>query len=67
MPVQQGEFGGGPQDSPDSSDGSEDLFSMYLERAFEEDKVMVERWKSSTEGILIFVSLQVTSHISTYN
>jgi Family of unknown function (DUF6535) len=67
MPVQQGGSGGGPQDGLDSSGGSEDLFSMYLERAIEEDKAMVERWKSTTDGILIFVSLHVTSHTSTYN
>ena len=57
----------GAQGGLDSSDGSEALFCMYLERAFEEDKAMVERWKSTTDGILIFVSLQVTCHTSTYN
>ena len=67
VPAQQDR---GPQGGPDQSDGSEDpetLFSMYLERTFEDDKFMVEQWKSTTDGILIFVSLQATSHTSTYN
>lgn len=29
---------------------------MYLERAEEEDKKMVENWKADADGILIFVS-----------
>ena len=46
--------------------GPEALFSMYLDRAIEDDKKMVEGWKSNTDGILIFVSLHITSHASTY-
>ena len=30
---------------------------MYLERAEEEDKKMVENWKADADGILIFVRL----------
>ena len=52
---------------PDRPDPSEALFSMYLDRAIEDDKKMVERWKGTTDGILVFVSLQVASHTSTYN
>src|SRR6266702_1799748 len=38
------------------SDSSGPLFSMYLERAEEEDKKMAENWKGDAEGILVFVS-----------
>jgi len=37
-------------------DGSGPLFSMYLERAGEEDKKMTDSWKADADGILIFVS-----------
>ena len=40
---------------------------MYLDRAIEDDKRMVEGWKSNTDGILVFVGLQVTSYTYTYN
>ncbi len=30
---------------------------MYLERAEEEDKKLVESWKADADGILIFVRL----------
>ena len=40
---------------------------MYLERAYEEDKTMVECWKGDAEGMLLFVRLQTTSHTSAYN
>ncbi|KAI0271096.1 hypothetical protein BGY98DRAFT_1083036 [Russula aff. rugulosa BPL654] len=30
---------------------------MYLDKAIEDDKKMVERWKSTTDGILIFTGL----------
>ena len=42
---------------PDYVDGSGLIFSMYLERAEEEDKKMVENWKADADGILIFVRL----------
>jgi hypothetical protein len=42
---------------PDYVDGSGPIFSMYLERAEEEDKKMVEDWKADADGILIFVRL----------
>jgi hypothetical protein len=38
------------------SDGSGPLFSMYLDRAEEEDKKMAESWKGDADGILVFVS-----------
>ena len=40
------------------TDGSESLFSMYLDRALEEDQKMVESWKGDADGMLIFVSHQ---------
>lgn len=45
----------------DLSDGSGALFSMYIDRASEEDKNMVESWKGDAEGMLVFVSLLATS------
>ncbi|KAI0261006.1 hypothetical protein BC834DRAFT_845784 [Gloeopeniophorella convolvens] len=39
------------------SDPSGPLFSMYLERAEEEDKKMVDNWKGDAEGILVFTGL----------
>ncbi|KAH9031450.1 hypothetical protein EDB83DRAFT_2229569, partial [Lactarius deliciosus] len=39
------------------SDGSEPLFSMYLERAEEEDKKKAESWQGDAEGILVFTGL----------
>ena len=50
----------------DPTNGSDALFSMYLDRAIEDDKKMVEGWKSNADGILISVSLQITSHTSAY-
>ncbi|KAI0271111.1 hypothetical protein BGY98DRAFT_215851 [Russula aff. rugulosa BPL654] len=45
-----------PQDfSP--SDGSESLFSMYLDRVIEEDNKMVESWKGDADGMLVFTGL----------
>ncbi|KAF8259820.1 hypothetical protein EI94DRAFT_964980 [Lactarius quietus] len=38
-------------------DGSGPIFSMYLERAKEEDKKMTENWKADADGILIFTGL----------
>ena len=39
-------------------DGSGPIFSMYLERAEEEDKKMAESWKADADGILFFVRLR---------
>ncbi|KAI0259687.1 hypothetical protein BC834DRAFT_974094 [Gloeopeniophorella convolvens] len=39
------------------SDGSGALFSMYLERAEDEDKKLAESWKGDAEGILVFTGL----------
>lgn len=38
-------------------DGSEALFTMYMERAGKEDKEMAERWKSDADSILVFSGL----------
>jgi len=58
---------GQPQQEFSDPSDSEALFSMYLDKVIEEDRRMVESWKNNTDGMLIFVSLQVTSHTSTYN
>lgn len=39
---------------------------MYLDRSIEDDNVLVENWKRNTDGVLIFVSNQVTIHTSAY-
>jgi hypothetical protein len=39
-----------------SVDGSEAMFSMYLERSDEDDTKTAERWKAESDAILIFVS-----------
>ena len=44
-----------PRRASDHVDGSEPIFSLYLERASEEDKKMAENWKGDADGILIFV------------
>src|SRR6266851_8961964 len=46
---------GDPQAEPSYTDGSGALFSMYLDRAEEEDQKAVERWKGDADGILVFV------------
>ena len=46
------------------SDGSEALFSMYLRRAREEDREMVESWRGYAGGMLVFVSLRAPSDSS---
>jgi hypothetical protein len=51
----------------ESADLSDALFSMYLNRASDEDKEMVESWKEDANGMLTFVRLQTTPHISAYN
>ena len=56
-----------PQGDLTPSGVSEALFGMYLDRALEKDKKMVEGWKSNTDGILVFVRLQVASLTSMYN
>ncbi|KAI0259012.1 hypothetical protein BC834DRAFT_962751, partial [Gloeopeniophorella convolvens] len=42
---------------PSVSDPSGPIFSMYLERAEEEDRRMVENWKGDADGILVFTGL----------
>ncbi|KAH9031426.1 hypothetical protein EDB83DRAFT_2525801 [Lactarius deliciosus] len=39
------------------TDGSGALFSMYLDRAEEEDRRVAERWKGDADGILVFTGL----------
>lgn len=52
LPASSGE----PQAESNYTDGSGALFSMYLNRAEEEDKKAAERWKGDADGILVFVS-----------
>jgi hypothetical protein len=47
--------GGEPQIESSYTDGSGALFSMYLDRAEEEDQKAAERWKGDADGILVFV------------
>jgi hypothetical protein len=42
------------------------VFSLYLKIAAEEDDAMAERWKTNADGVLIFVSLCASIHISTH-
>lgn len=53
LPASTGE----PQTESNYTDGSGALFSMYLDRAEEEDKKAAERWKGDADGILVFVRL----------
>ena len=50
-----------------NTDGSDALFSMYINKVIEEDRRMVESWKGDADGMLTFVSVQTTSHNSAYN
>ena len=59
--------GQAPQEVSNPSDGSEALFSMYLDKVIKEDRRMVESWKGDAEGMLVFVSHHTTSHTSAYN
>ena len=52
-----------PQVESNIGDSSEPLFSMYTEAAEEEDNKMVERWQRDADGILIFVSPCLGTHI----
>ena len=47
--------GGESQAESSYTDGSGALFSMYLDRAEEEDRRVAERWKGDADGILVFV------------
>ncbi|KAH9165362.1 hypothetical protein EDB89DRAFT_2102259, partial [Lactarius sanguifluus] len=46
-----------PQEAPSFVDGSGPIFSMYSERATEDDEKMAESWKADAEGILVFTGL----------
>jgi len=46
------------------SDSSGPVFSLYSKIAVEEDDKTAERWKTNADGILIFVSLRLSIHIS---
>jgi hypothetical protein len=46
------------------SDSSGPVFSLYSKIAVEEDDKTAERWKTNADGILIFVSLRASVHIS---
>ena len=65
--MHQTQPGQAPEGYSKPSDGSEALFSMYLDRVNERDRMMVESWKGDAEGILTFVCLQTASHTSAYN
>lgn len=52
-----------PADS-NFSDSSGPVFSLYSRIAEEEDDKTAERWKTNADGILIFVSLRASIHIS---
>ena len=41
-----------------------DLFSMYLERADEEDEKRANLWMANTDRVLLFVSARVTYRTS---
>ncbi|KAH9034117.1 hypothetical protein EDB85DRAFT_2274579 [Lactarius pseudohatsudake] len=43
-----------PQEAPSFVDGSGPIFSMYSERATEDDEKMAEGWKADAEGTLVF-------------
>jgi hypothetical protein len=47
------------------SDSSGPVFSLYSKIAVEEDNKTAERWKTSADGILIFVSLGASIHLYT--
>ncbi|SRR6266404_6976731 len=49
-------FAGKDQAQLEEIDGSEALFTMYMERAEKEDKEMADRWKADADSILVFVS-----------
>ncbi|KAF8268880.1 hypothetical protein EI94DRAFT_1088295 [Lactarius quietus] len=46
-----------PQGASTFIDGSGPIFSMYLDRAKEEDEKLAESWKADADGILIFTGL----------
>ncbi|KAH8993863.1 hypothetical protein EDB86DRAFT_1315867 [Lactarius hatsudake] len=46
-----------PQGMSNFVDGSGPIFSMYLDRATEEDEKMVGGWKADAEGTLVFTGL----------
>ncbi|KAI0264201.1 hypothetical protein BC834DRAFT_275613 [Gloeopeniophorella convolvens] len=48
---------GQPEADKGYSDGSGALFSIYLDRAEEEDKRLAESWKGDADGILVFTGL----------
>ena len=52
------------QVNPTFSDSSGPVFSLYSKVAVEEDDKTAERWKTNADGILIFVSLRASIHIS---
>jgi hypothetical protein len=58
-----------PHGDSSPSNGSESLFSMYIDRVIEEDSKMVESWKGDADGMLVFVSFQTstTSRTSPFN
>jgi len=41
-------------------DGSGPLFSMYVDMTAEQDRTMAKSWKGDADGILVFVSPDIT-------
>jgi hypothetical protein len=54
-----------PLEELNSVDGSEALFKMYLDMGGKKDKEIAERWKADAKGIILFVSLNMSSAIYT--
>jgi hypothetical protein len=50
---------------PKAADKSDALFSLYLERADDDDNKVTERWKKECDAILIFVGTLTDSHSNT--
>ena len=49
---------------PQAADNSGALFSMYLERADDDDNRVTERWKKECDAILIFVGILANWHLN---
>ena len=48
------------QGASSAVDGSEPLFSMYVDMTAEQDNKMAKSWKGDADGILVFVSPNIT-------
>jgi hypothetical protein len=50
------------KEKPEPADSSASLFTMYSQMAEKEHKETAERWQKDADGILIFVSVTITSN-----